>query len=64
VPPLSRNFRADMRLTIAIFVCILSSPAFAGYDLHITRKPHWTDDNGPLDSCVHLDYAIDESLYK
>jgi hypothetical protein len=26
---------------------MLSGPAFAGYDLHITRKSHWADGAGP-----------------
>jgi hypothetical protein len=36
-----------MRLAIAILACMLSGLTFAGYDLHITRKLHWADENGP-----------------
>ncbi len=30
-----------------VFLLTLSTVAFAGYDLHITRKVFWADDAGP-----------------
>jgi len=36
-----------MRFIALILLLIASSTAFAGYELHITRKNHWADVAGP-----------------
>ncbi|WP_413457235.1 hypothetical protein [Herbaspirillum huttiense] len=36
-----------MRFIALILLLIASSAAFAGYELHITRKNHWADVAGP-----------------
>jgi len=36
-----------MRFVAAFLLILFSNLAFAGYDLHITRKPHWADEVGP-----------------
>lgn len=35
-----------MRFLIFLIFAVVSNVAFAGYDLHITRKKHWADENG------------------
>lgn len=39
--------RWPMRFIALILLLIASSTAFAGYELHITRKNHWADVAGP-----------------
>ncbi|CAG9243417.1 conserved exported hypothetical protein [Paraburkholderia caribensis] len=36
-----------MRTTIALLAFMASSHAWAGYDVHITRKSFWADASGP-----------------
>jgi len=36
-----------MRLFIVLLFLLGSVSAFAGYDIHITRKPFWADEAGP-----------------
>jgi len=36
-----------MRLLFALVLMFISKIAFAGYDVHLTRKAHWSDDRGP-----------------
>ena len=35
-----------MRFLIFLIFAVVWNVAFAGYDLHITRKKHWADENG------------------
>jgi hypothetical protein len=35
-----------MRFFLFLIFALLSNAAFAGYDLHITRKNHWADEKG------------------
>lgn len=35
-----------MRFLVLLILVTLSNAAFAGYDLHITRKSHWADEGG------------------
>jgi len=36
-----------MKLIIAALLAMVSQLVYAGYDLHITKKDFWTDENGP-----------------
>ena len=36
-----------MKLIIAAFLAMVSQLVYAGYDLHITKKDFWADENGP-----------------
>jgi hypothetical protein len=36
-----------MRFALALALASFSQLAIAGYDLHITRIAHWSDENGP-----------------
>ena len=36
-----------MRLLVGLLLLVLAKFAFAGYDLHLTRKAHWADERGP-----------------
>lgn len=41
-----------MRFLLLLIFAAMSNSAFAGYDLHITRKKHWADENGASISLV------------
>jgi len=36
-----------MKLIIAALLAMVSQLVYAGYDLHITKKDFWADENGP-----------------
>ena len=36
-----------MKLIFAAFLAMVSQFVYAGYDLHITKKDFWADENGP-----------------
>ncbi|MDG9925641.1 MULTISPECIES: hypothetical protein [unclassified Pseudomonas] len=36
-----------MKLIFAAFLAMISQFVYAGYDLHITKKDFWADENGP-----------------
>ncbi|WP_095100878.1 hypothetical protein [Pseudomonas sp. Irchel 3A5] len=37
-----------MRTFISLMLLFASASALAGYDIHITRKPFWADESGPI----------------
>ncbi|MGZ3158009.1 MAG: hypothetical protein ACXU7D_01715 [Burkholderiaceae bacterium] len=55
-----------MRIVSAIVLASVCQFAIAGYDLHITRKTHWSDEAGPKISFTEwLEYVkVDQQVKK